>query len=520
MKEYDIIAIGTGSAMNLISPVIDQFPDIRVAVVENGPVGGICLTRGCIPSKMILYPAEIIETIKRAEQFGITATIENIDFKKIMSSMRHTINEDSQMITRGLEGSSNIDFYHTTGEFIGDYTLRVGEEEIRGKTILICSGSRPLIPPIKGVKETGYLTSTSFLKMQERPASIAIIGGGYIAAEYGHFMASMGSDVTIIGRNQQFVPQEEPEVSDLLLRKLSERMTIHTGVEVRSVEKVGRMKRIIGIRKETGEEVVVDAEEILIATGRSSYSKILKPEKSGVETDARGWIKVNERMETSKPNIWSFGDAIGKHLFKHVANVEAQVAFYNIYTDHKMEMDYHAVPSAVFTDPEVASVGMRESEAREGGHRILIGKYLYENTAKGQAMGAKDYFVKVIVEKETNRILGAHIIGPHASILIQEIINLMNTKDGSMDPLTDGMHIHPALTEVVERAFLNLTDPDAHLHHHSDDHSHNHAHEHSNDHEGDHRHSQNHGDGQDHEHSPDHVGGRSGHHGDGQSPKH
>ena len=495
MKEYDIIAIGTGSAMNLISPILDQFPDIRVAVVESGPVGGICLTRGCIPSKMILYPAEIIETIKRAERFGITATIENIDFDKIMSSMRHTIGEDSQMITRGLEGSPNIDFYHTTGEFIGDYTLKVGEEQIQGKTILICSGSRPLIPPITGLKETGYLTSTSFLKMRERPASMAIIGGGYIAAEYGHFMASMGSEVTIVGRNQQFVPQEEPEVSQLLMERLSERMTIHNGVEVKAVERAGDLKRIRGIRTGTGEEVVVDAEEILVASGRASYSNVLKPEKSGVKTDARGWIKVNAKMQTSKPDIWAFGDAIGKHLFKHVANMEAQVAFYNIFTDHEMEMDYHAVPSAVFTDPEVASVGMREAEAREEGRRILVGKYLYENTAKGQAMGVKDCFVKVIVEKDTSRILGAHIIGPHASILIQEIINLMNTKDGNMDPINDGMHIHPALSEVVERALLNLVDPDAHNHHHHNSHSHGNGNEHNNDngHDPGYEHSHDHG---------------------------
>lgn len=482
MKEYDIIAIGTGSAMNLISPLIDQIPDIKVAVIESGPVGGICLTRGCIPSKIILYPAELIETIKHAKDFGIKVRIEDIDFERIMESMRETIGEDSQMIKHGLQGSPNIDFYHSTGEFISDYTLKVKDEVIKGKTILICSGSRPRIPNISGLKETGYLTSTSFLKLKKRPQSMAIIGGGYIAAEYGHFLASMGSRVTIIGRNFQFVPQEEPEVSELLMQKLSERMDIVTGVEVKAVSRVNGMKRVFGIRNDTGEEVIFEAEEILVAAGRASYSKLLKPEKSGVQTDARGWIVVNDKMQTSKPNIWAFGDAIGKHLFKHVANMEAQVAFYNAFTEHETTMDYHAIPSAIFTYPEVASVGMKEEEARKE-RGVLIGTYLYENTAKGSAMGAKDYFVKVILDKETQKILGAHIIGPQASVLIQEIINLMYTPSGSADPISEGMHIHPALSEVVERAFLNLTDSDAHQHSHGHgDHSHDHQHDHSHEH--------------------------------------
>ena len=525
MKEYDIIAIGTGSAMNIVSPLLDQLPDIKVAVVESGPVGGICLTRGCIPSKLILYPAELVETIKQAKEFGITVRIEDIDFEHIMNSMRENIGEDSQMITRGLQGSPNIDFYHSTGEFIADHTMKVKDEVIKGKTILISSGSRPFIPNITGLKETGYLTSTSFLTLKQRPQSMAIIGGGYIAAEYGHFLAAMGSKVTIIGRNPQFVPQEEPEVSDLLKAKLSERMDILTGVEVKKVEKISGMKRVYGVMKGTGEEVIVEAEEILIAAGRASYSKLLKPEKSGVKTDARGWIIVDDKMQTSQPNIWAFGDAIGKHLFKHVANMESQVAFYNAFTEHEMKVDYHAVPSAIFTSPEVASVGMREAESREQGHNILIGKYLYENTAKGQAIGAKDYFVKVLVDKADSRILGAHIIGPQASVLIQEIINLMNTPSGSWDPIGDGMHIHPALSEVVERAFLNLYDPDAHLHQHSHDHQgHDHSHEHS-DHgyDGhDHSHGNGHHDHSEHDHSDannDHSHDHSPDHG-GHDPPH
>jgi len=482
MKHYDIIVIGSGSAMNIVSSLLGQLPDLKVALVEKDPVGGICLTRGCIPSKMILYSAEVATIVREAERFGVHARIERIDFEGIMGRMRHNIGDEIKMIEHGLKSSPNIDLYQTVGEFVSDYTMKVGDDLIKGDRIIICSGSRPFIPEIRGLKEAGYLTSTSFLKLRHLPQSMVIVGGGYIAAEYGHFLAAMGSKVTILGRNLQFVPQEEPEVSTLLKRELSKRMTIHTGVEVVEVVKEGNLKRAIGIEKATGRKVEAVGTDVLIAAGRASYSNILHPERTGIETDSRGWIKVNKYLETIKPNIWALGDAIGVHLFKHVANYESQVVYYNAFTDHKVEVDYHAVPSAVFTYPEVASVGMKEAEAIKKGHDILVGKYLYENTAKGEAMMLKDYFVKVIVEREGYRILGAHIIGPQASVLIQEIINLMYTEDGSAMPIFEGMHIHPALNEVVERAFYNLTESELAPHHHHHEHEHSHEHSHTEEH--------------------------------------
>jgi dihydrolipoamide dehydrogenase len=293
------------------------------------------------------------------------------------------------------------------------------------------------------------------------------VGGGYIAAEYGHFFSAMGSKVTIIGRNPQFLKQEEPEVSALAKRALEKHMTVLTNHEVREVEKTSKdRKTLIAVNRENGEKTVTTADEILIATGRSPNTDILHPEKAGIETDKRGWIIANEYLETSQPNIWAFGDANGKHLFKHAANYESIIVYYNAVLKKKMKTDYHAIPHAVFTYPEIGSVGLGENEAIEnyGKDNVLIGLYRYENTAKGEAMGVKDYFVKVIVQKDTLKILGAHIIGPYASILIQEIINLMYTPERSAKPLVNGMHIHPALNEVVERAFRSLMSPDQYHH--------------------------------------------------------
>ncbi|MGQ4914565.1 MAG: dihydrolipoyl dehydrogenase [Candidatus Asgardarchaeia archaeon] len=464
MKHYDIIAFGTGSSMNIVSSLLNSGRPYRVAVIENEAVGGICLTRGCIPSKMLLYPADLVRTIQEARKFGISVSYKGIDFKALMERVRHSIMHESKMIEESLRQHPLIDLYQTTGEFIDEYTVKVGNEVIKGDKILLCIGSRPLIPPIDGLEETGYLTSKTLLYVTDLPKSIVIVGGGYIAAEYGHFLSAMGSKVTIIGRNPQFVKSEEPEVSELLKRELSRYMTIYTGYEVVEAARRNGEKVVTAINKKTGDTITVSAEEILVAAGRRSNSDITKPEKTGVKTDKHGWIIVNEYLETTKPNIWACGDATGRHLFKHVANYESQVLYYNAFTDHKVKVDYHAVPRAIFTYPEVASVGMKEAEAAKE-HNILVGYYKYENTAKGEAMMVKDYFVKVIVERDTLRILGAHIIGPHASILIQEIINLMYTRDQSALPIFQGMHIHPALSEVVERAFFNLHEPGAHHEH-------------------------------------------------------
>lgn len=472
MDEYDVIAIGSGSAMSIVDAMIQINPKINVAVIDKDEPGGICLTRGCIPSKILLYPAELVRTIETAKNFGINVDIKNIDFSLVMDRMRSLIYRDINGIRHGLINSPNIDYYRYVGQFTKPYTLNVGNDTITGKKIFICSGSKPFIPKIKGLAETGYLTSDTVLKLQSPPTNLAILGGGYIAAEYGHFFASMGTKVVIIGRNPQFLPLEEPEISALAKRELSKYIKIITNHEVVEVKKSFRgKKKIIARDRHTRKKISLVADEILVATGRASNSDLLRPEKGGIKTDENGWIVVNEYLETSQPNVWALGDANGKHLFKHAANHEAQIVMYNAVLRRKVPVDYHAVPHAVFSHPEIASVGMMEKEAIQefGEGKVLIGFQRYQDTAKGEAMGLQDYFVKVIVEKESDKILGAHIIGPQASVLIQEIINLLYTKDQTMTPIKEGMHIHPALTEVVERAFGSLI-PAKHYHHILEDH--------------------------------------------------
>jgi dihydrolipoamide dehydrogenase len=470
MKTYDVIAIGTGSAMNIVDALIQQKSQFKVAVIDKDEPGGICLTRGCIPSKILLYPAEVVRTIQRAQIFGIDVDIKQIDFKHVMERMRKLIYKDIEMIRQGLTHSDRIDYYPAVAEFTGPYTLTVNNETITAKLILLCIGSKPLIPPIEKIESVGYLTSDTILKINELPPSVAIVGGGYIAAELGHFLAAMGSEVTIIGRNPQFLKQEEPEISALAKKVMEKHMTVLTNHEVVAAEKSENGKKLIAVNRGTGRKIEITAKEILVAAGRISTADILHPEKAGIDTDPRGWIKVNEYLETSQPGIWAFGDANGRYLFKHVANYESLIVYFNAVLKKQIKGDYHAIPRAVFAYPEIGSVGMKEKEALDqiGKNNILIGYHRYQDTAKGEAMSVTDYFVKVIVEKDSLKILGAHIIGPHASVLIQEVINLMYTPDQSAAPIINGMHIHPALNEVIERAFNSLMPVD--LYHHARSH--------------------------------------------------
>jgi dihydrolipoamide dehydrogenase len=465
MKEYDVIAVGTGSVMAVVEAMIEENPRVKIAVIDKDEPGGICLTRGCIPSKILLYPADLVRTIQRASHFGLDVELRSVDFAKVMERMHALIHKEIDQIRKGLSSSENIDYYHAPAEFTAPYTMRVDGKEIRAAKIILGSGSEPIIPAIPGLAEAGYFTSDTILGIRKLPPRIAVIGGGYVAAEYGFFLAAMGAEVTILGRNPQFLPDEEPEISHVAKKHLEDGLRIETNHEVLEVSHKGEEKRLRVRDRSTKKEKTFAADLILVAAGRGPVA-ILHPERAGIKTDAAGWIVTDEYLATSQPNVWALGDATGTFPFKHKANYDAQILYDNILSGEKRKVDYHAVPHAVFTEPEVASVGLKEAEAvaQVGSENVLIGFYLYQDTARGEAMDVKDYFVKVVVERSGLAILGAHIVGPEASVLIQEVINLMYTPSRSVDPIRDGMHIHPALSEVVERACLSLMPPE-HYHH-------------------------------------------------------
>lgn len=456
MEKYDAIVVGSGSGMMIADAAVSS--GMKVALVEMDKLGGTCLNRGCIPSKMVIYPADLVNQIKHAERLGVHAKIERVDFKHIMRRTREFVEHDRRPMEENIPKVEGLTYYPVRGEFVDDYTMRVGDKLITAEKIFLVTGSRPLIPPIKGLDEVEYVTSREVWDMESRPTSMIIVGGGLIACEMAHFFNAMGTEVTVLSRSPRLIKQGEPEVSEILLTSLRERMRVEVGVEVTEAGGAGDHVEVTA-EDGDGNTKSYRAERLFIAAGRTSNADTLKPENTGVELDDRGYIKVDENYLTTKPGIYAFGDAIGKAMYKHVANKEAELVWHGFTEGHVHPLDYDKVPYAVFTWPQVASVGLTEREAAARSLDYLVGEYNYIDTAKGAAMDEEDGYVKIILEDESYRILGAHIVGPYAPILIQEIINVMNAGDGSVWPITEAMHIHPALPEVVQRAIYNLRAP-------------------------------------------------------------
>ncbi len=449
MKEYDAIVIGSGCGAIIADEATEH--GLKTALIDKGPlVGGTCLNWGCIPSKMLISVADRIVDIQESGKLGITADISNIDFPAIMDRMRQSRRESQTHLREGISSKDNLDFYEGEGRFTDDYTLEVNDEKLKGKNIFIASGSRTVIPPIKGLDTVEYLTNESVLELKERPESLIIIGGGYVAVEFGHFFAAMGTKVTVLEMADRLILSEEPEIAALLEKKLQERMAVRTGARVESVEKGKDGVKVLTQDNKTGKPKTYAARNIMLAVGRRSNADLLKVEKTGVDVDERGFIKVDERMQTNQKNIYAVGDANGRQMFTHMANREAAIVAHNFLHDADMTVDYSAVPHAVYSHPQIAAVGLREEEARKD-HDVLVGKTHYYEIAKGEAIMETEGFVKVIIEKETENILGVHIIGPNAPELIQEAVNAM-TSGGDIDEINDGIHIHPALSELIPTA--------------------------------------------------------------------
>lgn len=284
--------------MLIASAAVDQ--GLRVALVEHGKMGGTCINVGCVPSKMLIYPTDLIAAVRESGKLGVHATVDTVDFSNIMGRMHALVNEDSGHQALAVEAEHNMVWFKETGEFIADYTMQIGQHTITAPKIFIVSGTRHGLPPIKGIDKIGYLTSDTVLQLQKPPASLLIVGGGYIGMEYGHFFSGIGTKTTVLQRPSRVLPDEEPEIGELLLKEMQKRMEIYTGIEVLEARQEGETKTLVAQNRQDGNQKEFSAQSVLIATGRVSNADVLKPEKTGVQLDEKNYIKVNEFLETRK----------------------------------------------------------------------------------------------------------------------------------------------------------------------------------------------------------------------------
>lgn len=453
MTHYDVIVVGKGSSKYVISKAADKYN--KVAVIDKPPVGGTCMNFGCIPTKTLVYPANRIRAINNSIKIGIKANIESTDFIAHLEQVRADREKHRQSQLNFLNQTENIDYYPGEGHFLEENTLAVNGRKLSGDKIFLANGTRPLIPPIQGLKETDYLTNESILELTQKPESIIIIGGGYISLEYAHILSAFGIKVTILERRSRLMSSLEPEISEIVEQEVNKFADLYLATEAREVFTDGG----ITITAESqGDTIKIKGERVFLATGRKSNADTLKLENTAIEVNDRGFIKVNKYLKTNQENVWAFGDINGKEMLKHIANQEARIAWHNAINNKKKEMHYHASPKALFTHPEIASVGLTEQEARKD-HSILLGKAKFKSVRKGAIM--KDYngMVKAVVDKDNRKLLGFHIVGPHASILLQEAATVIANR-AKIDFIIESIHTFPALPEIILKPLLNLEEPD------------------------------------------------------------
>lgn len=453
MEKYDVIVIGAGSGLRVSSAAAAQGKN--VALIEPGPMGGTCTNRGCIPSKMLIYASEVALTVKESDKYGIEGELKGVRFKEIVDRVSHTVDSEAVRIEEAINNNENMTLYKTTAKFTGKKQLKLESgEEIEGDIVVVAAGTHPWAPPIEGLDSVDYLTSKTALRLEEQPKSLVIIGGGVIAAELANFFGSLGTEVTIIERNPGLLGRVDREVSNFVTKKFQDRFNVLLERGVGKVEKGGAGVVVTVTDLEGNNPETVEGEQLLVVTGRRSNAPSLDCEAGGIELDERMFITVDDHMRTSVDGVYALGDIAGKWGLKHKANVEADIVVQNAILGRDVAADYQGMPYAVFTVPQVAAVGKTEEELKEAGISYKVGRRTYKSTGMGQAFMDEDSWVKVLVG-EDDTILGAHIVGPEASTLIHEIAIAM-ANGLKAEAFRNLIVAHPALSEVVQRAFLKL----------------------------------------------------------------
>ncbi|MGW3247340.1 mycothione reductase [Streptomyces sp. NPDC001070] len=451
MPHYDLVILGAGSG-NMLPD--DSLAHLRTAIVEPDRFGGTCLNRGCIPSKMFVITADAAEDARAAARLGVRATVEPVDWKTVRDRVFRRIDplHDSALEYRTDNG---IDVYPAEGRFVAPKVLQVGSEQITADTFVVGVGSRPVIPDIPGLDTVPYHTSDTIMRIDDAPASMVVIGGGFIAAEFSHVFEAFGTEVTILQRGPRLLTAEDEQVSARFTELVSRRHRVLLGATVTAVERrAGGVS--VAVTCPEGDEVV-EAATLLVCVGRRPNTDRLDAAAGGLELDGHGHIVTDSAYRTSVPGVWALGDAVNHFQLKHMANAEARLVRHNLlHPEDLRTLSNRVAPHAVFTSPQIASVGLTEQEARRRGIACLVSVRDYADTAYGWALEDTSGFVKVLADPADRTVLGAHIIGPQAATLIQPLIQAM-TLGLTVDQVgRDVLYIHPALTEAVEQALLDL----------------------------------------------------------------
>ncbi|GAA3237241.1 mycothione reductase [Pseudonocardia petroleophila] len=448
---HQLVVVGTGSGNTVID---DSFADLDVAIVEREErFGGTCLNVGCIPTKMLAYTAEVVDTVERSGEFGVDADLGGMRWTDVRDRVLGRVDPLAREGRDGRRDTSWITVHTGHARFTGPRTLDVDGTTVTADRIVLATGSRPLVPPPVAESGLPYETSDTIMRRDRVPARLAVLGGGYIAAELAHVFAAAGSEIVVIEQGPTLLGPQDETVAAEFTALAGKRYELHLGRELTGVSgEPGALRLTLD------DGSTVEADTLLVAVGRIPNGDLMDLAEGGVEVDEKGLVLVDEHQRTTAEGVWALGDVCSPVPLKHVANREADVVRHNLlHPDDLRSADHDTVPSAVFTDPQIAQVGATEQELREAGTPYRVGTTRFGDTAYGWAMEDDTGFCKVLTDPDTGAVLGAHVMGPQAPTLIQPLVLAVTLGIPARTLVDRPYWIHPALTEVVQQALIAAT---------------------------------------------------------------
>ena len=449
MKRYDAIVIGSGQGGN---PLCHKLADHgwRVALIEKAHLGGTCINSGCTPTKTMVASAQVAHYARNAARWGVESGEVRVDLPSVVRRKDTIVESFRSGQQRNVDKRPNLDLYRGHGRFTGPHRIQVGEETLESERIFIDTGTRTDIPRIEGLSTVPYLTNSTLMDLQEVPEHLIVLGGGYIGLEFGQMYRRFGSNVTVIHRGDQLLTREDPDIAAELQRALGAE-----GIEFilnATTTAVGQANGKIILSLEGnplpsgGPARSISGSHLLIAAGRRPNTDDLGLEQAGVETDQRGFVRVNRRLETNVPGIWALGDVKGGPAFTHISYNDFQILYANLIEEKDLGVDRRIVPYSVFTDPQLGRVGMTETEARAKGHALKIGKIPMSWVARAIERDETAGMMKLVVDAATDRILGAAILALEGGELVQ-MLGVLMLADLPYTLLKGAVYIHPTLAE-------------------------------------------------------------------------
>ncbi|OLF08477.1 mycothione reductase [Actinophytocola xinjiangensis] len=455
MTHFDLVIIGTGSGNSILDK---RFAGWRVAIVEKGTFGGVCLNVGCIPTKMFVHTADLASTPASAGKLGVDLELRDVRWAEVRDRIFGRIDpiaRGGREYRRTHRDNENVTVFEGTARFTGPRALRVdladgSTADLTADRVVIAAGSRAVVPD--ELADAPHHTSDTVMRLDELPRRMTIVGTGFVAAEFAHVFSSFGVDVTILGRSGAMLRHEDADISARFTELARERWDLRASTTATGARAVDG-----GIRVDLTDGTSLETDLLLVAVGRVPNSDLLDLPAAGVEVDPTGHVVVDDTQATTARGVWALGDVSSHYELKHVANHEARVVQHNLlHPDEPVTADHRFVPHAVFSSPQVASVGLTEEQARAAGVRYVTGTRDYAGIAYGWAMEDTTGFAKVLADPATGLLLGAHIIGPQAATLIQPLIQAMSFGLDARSMARGQYWIHPSVPELIENALLAL----------------------------------------------------------------